>query len=89
VLITGSGTAALETAVTSRLSPTGRLVVVANGTYGDAHRRAMAAAARLPHSIVAGEWPAPPDLAAAGSGGAPRATSRPSPSSITRRRRVS
>lgn len=63
VPITGSGTAALEAAVTSVLSPTGRLVVVANGTYGE-RIAAMAAAARLPHTVVAGEWTAPPDLAA-------------------------
>jgi len=33
VVLTGSGTAALESAVTSVLSPQGRLVVVRNGVY--------------------------------------------------------
>jgi 2-aminoethylphosphonate-pyruvate transaminase len=61
VLITGSGTAALEAAVTGVLSERGRLVVVANGVYGE-RIAGMAAAARLPHSVVAGEWTAAPDL---------------------------
>src|SRR6185369_10102742 len=63
VLVSGSGTAALEMAVTSVLSPSGGLVVVANGVYGE-RVAAMAMAARLPHTVVAGEWTAPPDLAA-------------------------
>ena len=63
VLVTGSGTAALEMAVTSVLSPRGRLVVVANGVYGE-RIAAMAAVARLPHAVVDGEWTAAPDLAA-------------------------
>jgi 2-aminoethylphosphonate-pyruvate transaminase len=60
VLITGSGTAALEAAVTSVLSDRGRLVVVSNGVYGE-RIAAIAAAARLPHTVVAGPWTAPPD----------------------------
>ena len=63
VLVTGSGTAALEMAVTSVLSDRGRLVVVSNGVYGE-RIAAMAAAARLPHTVVEGSWTAPPDLAA-------------------------
>lgn len=61
VLLTGSGTAALEAAVTSVLSARGHLVVVANGVYGE-RIAAMAAAARLPHTVVEGAWNAPPDL---------------------------
>ena len=61
VLITGSGTAALEATVTSVLSDRGRLVVVANGVYGE-RIAAMAAAARLTHTAVAGPWTEPPDL---------------------------
>jgi 2-aminoethylphosphonate-pyruvate transaminase len=61
ILVTGSGTAALETAVTSVLSGRGRLVVVANGVYGE-RIAAMAAAARLPHSVVQGGWTLPPEL---------------------------
>lgn len=63
MLLTGSGTAALEAAVTSVLSEHGALVVVANGVYGE-RIAAMAAAARLPHTVVEGGWMAPPDLAA-------------------------
>ncbi len=61
VLLTGSGTAALEAAVTSVLSAHGRLVVVANGVYGE-RIAAMAEAARLPHTVVGGAWTSPPDL---------------------------
>ena len=63
ILLTGSGTAALEAAVTSVLSATGRLVVVANGVYGE-RIAAIAAAARLPCEVVEGAWTAPPDLEA-------------------------
>jgi 2-aminoethylphosphonate-pyruvate transaminase len=61
VLITGSGTAALEAAVTSVLSDRGRLAIVSNGVYGE-RIAAMAAAARLPHTVVAGPWTEAPDL---------------------------
>jgi 2-aminoethylphosphonate-pyruvate transaminase len=63
VLMMGSGTAAVETAVASTLSPAGRLVIVANGVYGE-RMAAMAAAHRLPHTVVRGDWMAPPDAAA-------------------------
>jgi 2-aminoethylphosphonate-pyruvate transaminase len=63
VLITGSGTAALEMATTGVVSPTGRLVVVANGVYGE-RIAAMAAAAGLKHTVVTCDWMARPDLAA-------------------------
>jgi len=63
VLVTGSGTAALEMAVTSVLSRSGRLVIVANGVYGE-RMAAMAEAAGLGHSVVQGSWTATPDLAA-------------------------
>ena len=53
VLLTGSGTAAVEAAVTSVCSPRGRLVVVSNGVYGE-RIAAMAEAARLPHTVVDG-----------------------------------
>jgi len=61
ILMTGSGTAALEAAVTSVLSEGGRLLVVANGVYGE-RMAAMAAAARLPHSVAHGPWTVPPSL---------------------------
>ena len=63
ILLTGSGTAALEAAVTSVLSEHGRLVVVSNGVYGE-RIAAIAEAARLPHTLVQGPWTEPPDLAA-------------------------
>jgi 2-aminoethylphosphonate-pyruvate transaminase len=63
VVVTGSGTAALEAAVTSVLSARGRLIVVSNGVYGE-RIAAMAEAARLPHTVVAAPWTEPPDLAA-------------------------
>jgi 2-aminoethylphosphonate-pyruvate transaminase len=61
VLLTGSGTAALEAAVTSVLSPQGRLLVVSNGVYGE-RIVAMAEAAGLPVTAVAGPWTAAPEL---------------------------
>jgi 2-aminoethylphosphonate-pyruvate transaminase len=63
VVLTGSGTAALEAAVTSVLSARGRLVVAANGVYGE-RIAAMAEAARLPVEVVKSPWTEPPDLAA-------------------------
>src|SRR5581483_2281312 len=63
VVLTGSGPAALEAAVTSVLSPRGRLVVVANGVYGE-RIAAMADAARLPATVVQGRWTDVPDVAA-------------------------
>jgi len=61
VLLTGSGTAAVEAAVTSVCSPPGRLVVVSNGVYGE-RIASMAEAARVPHTVVASPWTSPPDL---------------------------
>jgi len=63
VVLTGSGTAALEAAVTSVLSARGRLVIVANGVYGE-RIAAMAEAARLPAEVVKSAWTEPPDLGA-------------------------
>lgn len=63
VVLTGSGTAALEAAVTSVLSARGRLVVAANGVYGE-RIAAMAEAARLPVEVVKSAWTDPPDLGA-------------------------
>src|SRR6185369_15253359 len=63
VLVSGSGTAALEMAVASVLSPSGRLVVVSNGVYGE-RIASMAAAHGLAHDVVASEWTARPDLQA-------------------------
>src|SRR5262245_30440384 len=61
VLLTGSGTAAVEAAVTSVCSERGRLVVVCNGVYGE-RMAAMAMAARIPVTRVEGTWTALPDI---------------------------
>ena len=61
VLLTGSGTAAVEAAVTSVCSPRGRLVVVSNGVYGE-RIAAMAEASRVPHTVVGSAWTSAPDL---------------------------
>jgi 2-aminoethylphosphonate-pyruvate transaminase len=61
VLLTGSGTAAVETAVSSVCSERGRLVVVSNGVYGE-RIATMAAAARLPHTVAESPWTSPPDV---------------------------
>ncbi|HJW70449.1 MAG TPA: alanine--glyoxylate aminotransferase family protein [Candidatus Binatia bacterium] len=61
VLLTGSGTAAVEAAVTSVCSPGGRLVVVSNGVYGE-RIACMAEASRVPHTVVASPWTSAPDL---------------------------
>ena len=60
VLLTGSGTAAVETAVSSVCSPDGRLVIVSNGVYGE-RMAAMAGAARIAHSVVESPWTSPAD----------------------------
>ncbi len=60
VLLTGSGTAAVEAAVTSVCSPRGRLVVVSNGVYGE-RIATMAEAARVPHTVVESAWTSPAD----------------------------
>jgi 2-aminoethylphosphonate-pyruvate transaminase len=61
VLLTGSGTAAVEAAVTSVCSLGGRLVVVSNGVYGE-RIACMAEASRVPHTVVASPWTSAPDL---------------------------
>jgi 2-aminoethylphosphonate-pyruvate transaminase len=63
VLITGSGTAALEMAIASSVSSGGRMLVVDNGVYGDRIAR-MAAAHGIAHERVVSSWTTSPDLAA-------------------------
>lgn len=62
VVLTGSGTAALEAAVTSSVSPSGKLLVVRNGVYGD-RIAAMARAAGIPVAEVTAPWTEQPALA--------------------------
>ena len=55
VLITGSGTAALEMAISSSVSPGGRMLVVDNGVYGDRIAR-IAEAHQIVHERVVSDW---------------------------------
>jgi len=63
VLLTGSGTAAMEAAVSSSLSPEGKLLVLQNGVYGERLAR-IAAAHRLPARVLEAGWTEPCDPAA-------------------------
>lgn len=60
MLLTGSGTAAVEAMVSSVCSARGRLVAVSNGVYGE-RIVAMAEAARVPCTVVASPWTSPAD----------------------------
>lgn len=62
VLITGSGTAALEAAVVSSVETGRAMLVVVNGVYGERMAR-MATLHGVRVVEVAGEWTRPPDLA--------------------------
>lgn len=62
-LITGSGTAALEMAVSSSVSATGALLVIDNGVYGDRIRKICRAHA-IETVSVNGPWTERPDLQA-------------------------
>ncbi len=64
VLLTGSGTAAVEAMLGSLVPKTGKVLVVANGVYGE-RAAAMLAAQGKAHDVVKAEWLAPMDLAAA------------------------
>ncbi|HYC22847.1 MAG TPA: aminotransferase class V-fold PLP-dependent enzyme [Candidatus Bathyarchaeia archaeon] len=59
--ITGSGTLALEAAVSSSVSPGRRLMVVANGVYGE-RILDMARAHAIEAVALRSEWTSPPDL---------------------------
>jgi 2-aminoethylphosphonate aminotransferase len=62
VIFSGSGTAAVEAAVTS-VVPTGRsLLVIDNGVYGDRIRQ-MAQASGIPHRVLRYEWTEAPRAA--------------------------
>ncbi len=60
-LITGSGTSALEMAVSSSTSRAGALLVLDNGVYGR-RIRSIAEAHEIPHYAVEGPWTQRPDL---------------------------
>ena len=61
VLISGSGTAALEMAVSSCLDPDRTLLIIDNGVYGRRMAK-MAEAYRLKHIVLEYPWGTPPDL---------------------------
>ena len=60
VLLTGSGTAAVESMIASLLPAQGRLLVVENGVYGE-RIAAMARAYRIPCEVAHHDWMAAPD----------------------------
>jgi 2-aminoethylphosphonate-pyruvate transaminase len=63
VLITGSGTAALEMAISSSVSASGTMLVVENGVYGE-RIHSMCRAHGIPAVAVSSEWHERPDLSA-------------------------
>lgn len=63
VLLTGSGTAAVESMIASLVPEGGRVLVAENGVYGDRIAQ-MCAQYRIPHERVVGSWLEPPSLAA-------------------------
>ena len=61
VLLSGSGTAAVEAMLASLVPPNGRLLVIDNGAYG-ARMANIAACHGITHSVLGQEWGAPVDL---------------------------
>ncbi|SDV49867.1 2-aminoethylphosphonate aminotransferase [Chitinasiproducens palmae] len=61
ILVGGSGTAAVESMIASLVPAQGRLLVVANGVYGERIAQ-MAARYGIAHETAQGEWMAAPDL---------------------------
>lgn len=55
VLVTGSGTTAVEAMLTTMVPPAAKTLVVANGVYGE-RMAAMLARHRRPHSVVQAKW---------------------------------
>jgi 2-aminoethylphosphonate-pyruvate transaminase len=66
VLITASGTAAVESMVAALVPEAGRVLIVENGVYGEriAH---ICAQYRIAHQRLVGDWMKAPDLAAIGA----------------------
>ena len=64
VVLSGSGTAALELATGSVCSPAGRLVIATNGVYGERMANILSAH-RKPHEVLEQPWTSPLDLDAA------------------------
>lgn len=63
VLMTGSGTAAVESMVASVVPEDGRLLILENGVYGERMAQ-MSALYRIAHERVIGSWMESPDLSA-------------------------
>jgi len=63
VLMTASGTAAVESMVAALVPKTGRLLVIENGVYGERIAQ-ICLQYQIPHERVAGDWLRPPDLEA-------------------------
>jgi 2-aminoethylphosphonate-pyruvate transaminase len=63
VLMTGSGTAAVESMVASVVPAAGRLLVLENGVYGERMAQ-MCAQYRIAHECLTGSWMEAPDVRA-------------------------
>ena len=63
VLMTASGTAAVESMTASLVPEGGRVLIVENGVYGERIAQ-ICARYRIPHDRIVGEWMQAPDLAA-------------------------
>ncbi len=61
VLITGSGTAAVESMVAALVPERGRLLIVENGVYGERIAQ-ICAQYRIAHERLSGDWMQAPDL---------------------------
>ena len=61
VLITGSGTAAVESMIASLVPEAGKLLIVENGVYGERIAQ-MASQYRIEHETVKHEWMQAPDI---------------------------
>ena len=62
VLMTGSGTAALESMIAGLVPAQGKLLIVQNGVYGERVAQ-IATQYQIPHTVVKHEWMEAPDLA--------------------------
>ncbi len=62
VLMTGSGTAAVESMIAGLVPAQGKLLIVQNGVYGERIAQ-IATQYQIPHTLVKHEWMEAPDLA--------------------------
>ncbi|CAG9181654.1 2-aminoethylphosphonate aminotransferase [Cupriavidus pampae] len=62
VLMTGSGTAAVESMIASLVPAQGKLLIVQNGVYGERIAQ-IATQYRIEHTLVTHDWKSVPDLA--------------------------